>query len=163
MITVSNTTPIISLLKAEALEILERLFGEVYISQGVYNELVSNNVFIEEAQTIKECRFIKVVNVRNEFAVKLLQKNLALDLGESEAIVLSDELNGDILIIDEKKGRAVAKSMSINLAGTLGVLLKAKNQGIVEAIRPIIDKMMQKDIRISATLYEEVLKKAKEY
>jgi predicted nucleic acid-binding protein len=91
-----------------------------------------------------------------------LQKNLGLDIGESESIVLTDELNGDVLIIDETKGRAVAKSMSINLTGTLGVLLKAKAQGIVEEIRPILDKMIQKDIRISSSLYEDILKKAKE-
>jgi predicted nucleic acid-binding protein len=58
MITISNTTPIISLLKAEKLDILEGLFGEVHISEGVYNELVSNNEFIEEAQVIQKCKYL---------------------------------------------------------------------------------------------------------
>jgi predicted nucleic acid-binding protein len=50
-----------------------------------------------------------------------------------------------VVIIDERKGRAVAKSMSINLTGTMGVLLKAKQQGIVEAVKPIIDNIIQND------------------
>lgn len=93
MIVISNTTPIITLLKVDKLEILKKLFGEIYISKGVYDELVTNNTFQEEAKIIKECEFIKVKNVHNEFAVKLLQ---------------------------------IAKSMAINLTGTLGILVKSK-------------------------------------
>jgi predicted nucleic acid-binding protein len=83
MIIVSNTTPIISLLKAGALDVLEKLFREVNIYRGVFDELANNEAFKEEAQAVRGCKFIKVVSVENEFAVKLLQKNLGLDLGES--------------------------------------------------------------------------------
>lgn len=162
MLIVSNTTPIISLLKINKLEVLEKLFEKIYIAQGVYDELVSNNTFPGEAQAIRECKFINVKSVQNEFAVKLLQKNLGLDVGESESIVLFDELKGDVLIIDERKGRAVAQSMSISLTGTLGVLLKAKNQGIIDSIKPLLDKMIDKDIRIGTKLYEDILKSANE-
>ena len=162
MIIISNTTPIITLLKVHKLEILKELFKEVYISKGVYDELVINNSFLDEAKVIRECNFIKVTSINNEFAVRLLQKNLGLDIGESESIVLCDELKGNMLIIDERKGRAVAKSMAIDLTGTLGILLRAKEQGIINKIKPLLDKMIEKDIRISAKLYEDILKMAKE-
>ncbi len=162
MIIVSNTTPIITLVKIDKLLILKELFGEVYIPKGVYEELISNNAFKEEAQVINKCEYIKVVTIKNELAVKLIQKNLGLDLGESEAIVLSEELNSDILIIDEKKGRTVAKSMDINVAGTLGLLIQAKDRGIITNIRVILDSLIESNIRISTKLYEDILNKAGE-
>lgn len=162
MISISNTTPIISLIKVNKLELLKELFGEVYISKGVFDEIIANYSFNQEAQILKECEFIKVINVKNEFAVKLLQKNLGLDLGESESIVLFDELNGDILFIDERKGRLVAKSMSINIAGTLGILLKAKEKGLLSEFKSTLNKLIEANIRISPRLYEEILNKAGE-
>lgn len=162
MIIVSNTTPIITLIKANKLEILKHLFNEVYISTGVYDEIVANKVFKNEVAVLEDCDFINIKKVKNEFAVKLLQKNMGLDLGESEAIVLCDELNGDILIIDERKGRAVAKSMDINLTGTLGLLVKAKERGLIDQVKPILDLLIESNIRISTKLYEDILEKVNE-
>jgi predicted nucleic acid-binding protein len=162
MIVISNTTPIITLIKVEKLEILKELFGEVYISNGVFKELISNEIFRDEARIIKTSDFIKTINVKNEFAVKLLQKTAGLDLGESESIVLSNELKGDVLIIDEKRGRSVAKSMDLNISGTLGLLLKAKDMGIIDKVRPFLDKIIDANIRISMDLYEEIIKRSRE-
>lgn len=162
MIIVSNTTPIITLIKVDKLNILKVLFGKVYISTGVYEELISNKVFENEAKVIENSEFVKIIKVKNEFAVKLLQKNMGLDLGESEAIVLCEELKGDILVIDERKGRSVAKSMSINITGTLGLLVKAKEKGLIQKLKPILDTLIENNIRISAKLYEDILEKAGE-
>lgn len=53
MIIISDTTPIISLIKSGHLELLEKLFGEVLIPEAVYGELISNITFKEEAAQIK--------------------------------------------------------------------------------------------------------------
>lgn len=159
---VSNTTPIISLIKINKLELLKELFDEVYISKGVYEELIANKAFNEEIKLIKRSDFIKIVAVKNELAVKLLQKNMGLDLGESESIVLYDESKADLLIIDEKKGRSVAKSISLNVVGTLGILLKAKDKDLIENIKPLLDKMIDANIRISNDLYNEIINKSGE-
>jgi uncharacterized protein len=162
MLVISNTTPIISLLKIGMPELLKILFGEIIIPQAVYNELVVNNSMAEEIERIKECSFLKVQKVENVFAVKLLQKQLNLGLGESEAIVLADSNKAGLLIIDEKKGRHIARDMGLPITGTLGILVEAKNHNYIDKLKPSLDKMMKTNIRISETLYNQIITSAGE-
>lgn len=159
MIVVSNTTPIIAFAKINRLEILEYLFGRIYISEGVYKELISNKKFIFEIEQITKSSFIIVKEAKNRLAVELIQKMHGLNMGESESIILFKELGGDLLIMDEKKGRKVASSLDIELTGTLGILLKAKQEGIIIELKPILEKLIESNIRISHELYKEILKK----
>ncbi len=105
MIVVSDTTPIISLMKARQLELLRQLFGAVYIPEAVYRELTDNEAFSEEARMVQECEFFYVQKVDNGKSVIILQNFTGLDAGESEAIILADEMNSDVLLMDEHKGR----------------------------------------------------------
>jgi len=162
VIVVSNTTPIIALAKINKLEILEYLFGRIYISEGVYKELISNKKFIFEIEQITKSSFIITKEVKNRLAVELVQKMHGLNIGESESIILFKELGGDLLIMDEKKGRKVASSLDIKLTGTLGILLKAKQEGIIIELKPLLEKLIESNIRISHKLYKEILKSANE-
>ena len=65
MIVVSDTTPIISLMKTGQLKLLQKLFGVVYIPGAVYRELTENDVFSEEVRMVQECEFIYVEEVSN--------------------------------------------------------------------------------------------------
>lgn len=103
---------------------------------------------------IKECKFLSVRTIENEFAVKLLQKQLNLDLGESEAIVLAESIHAGLFIIDERKARRIAKDMGLTITGTLGFLVEAKSRGKIKAIKPILDTMLDSGIRMSATIYK---------
>ena len=66
MIVVSDTTPIISLMKIERLELLQKLFGVVYIPKAVYQELTENEAFPEEIRMVQECEFLYVGEVSND-------------------------------------------------------------------------------------------------
>jgi predicted nucleic acid-binding protein len=162
-IVISNTTPIISFMKIKGLHILRGIFSEVIISKGVYDELTAKVFLKEEINMINNCGFIKIREVKNEFAVKLIQKQLSLDLGESESIVLTNEIKANILIMDERKGRKIAQSMGLNITGTLGVILQAKNKGIIDEVKPFLDKLIENNIRISEKLYKDTLISANEY
>ncbi|MFN7338384.1 MAG: DUF3368 domain-containing protein, partial [bacterium] len=81
-----------------------------------------------------------------------------LDRGESEGIILALELGADILILDERKGRKVARYLGLNITGILGVLLEAKQKELIMNIKPIVDQLISKaEFRISETLYRKVL------
>ena len=109
MIVVSDSTPLITLMKAKRLDVLNLLFGDVLIPNAVFNELTTNERFNDEANLIKNCSFIKVVSVDAEERVTLLQRATGLDRGESEAIIYADQNRAEILLIDEAAGRKVAR------------------------------------------------------
>ena len=151
MIVVSDTTPLISLMKADCLRLLSPLFQEVLIPQSVYLELTANPAFTEEASQIKNSTFIRVVTVKEQKSVELLRRVSGLDLGESEAIVFADDVKADVLLMDEAKGRAVAKTMGIYIMGTIGILLFAHEEKLLSAekARLAIEKLKEADRHIS--------------
>ena len=125
MIVVSDTTPLISLLKIEHLDLLKKLFGNVLTPQSVYDELTADERFKMEAELLQQKDFIKVQSVKNAESVSVLKRATGLDQGESEAIVLTDETNADLLLMDEAKGRAVSSEMGFRIMGTIGILMAA--------------------------------------
>lgn len=161
MIVVSDTTPLISLMKADCLALMAPLFQEVLIPEAVYSELTSNPVFAAEAEQIKGCAFIRVVTVKEQKAVDVLRRVSGLDRGESEAIVYADDAKADVLLMDEAKGRAVAKSMGIYIMGTIGILLFAHEEKLLSAdeTRRALEKLRQANRHISDELLNYALNK----
>ena len=127
MIVISDTTPLISLLKIGRLDLLKELFNEIYIPKAVYDELICNELYIDEAKAIKNSSFIIVTEIKDKYSVELISKVEGLDLGESEAIILADTKKADLLIMDEANGRNVAKMLGLNITGTIGLLISAYN------------------------------------
>ena len=161
MIVVSDTTPLISLMKIGKLDLVANLFGEIQVPEAVYYELVSNTKFPAESKMIRESPCIKKVSVADIKAVELLRRSTGLAMGESEAIILSDQNSSDVLLMDEAKGRQVAKLMGINLMGTIGMLLVAYKEMYLsrEEILKCIDILKNSGRHISNQLYEDLLRK----
>ena len=159
MIVVSDTTPLISLMKIGQLELLEKMFGEIVIPDAVYNELTSNEDFAGEADAIKNSNSIKRVSIKERRVVDVLQRATGLDLGESEAIVYSDENKADLLMMDESSGRRVAKQMNIPVIGTIGILELANSRGILSAdeIKNCVDILRTSRRYISEELLQHLL------
>ncbi len=160
MIVVSDSTPVITLMKADVLFVLQPLFGEVLIPETVYQELTSNESYSEEAGLIKMSAFIKVVKVKDEKSVDVLQRATGLDRGESEAILYADENNADILLMDEEAGRKVAQNMNLPVSGSMGVLIRAYKTGIlsVSDIEQALLKIEKSGRYISKSLFESIMK-----
>jgi len=131
MIVVSDTTPLISLLKTGRLDTLEKLFGEVRIPDAVFEELTSNPRYSDEAAAIRSYPYIDIISVSDADAVEQVSREDGLDLGESEAIVLTQEISADLLLMDEARGRDVARSMGLRITGTVGILLLSYERGIL--------------------------------
>ena len=158
MIIVADTTPLISLLKINRFDLLEKLYNSIFIPEAVFNELTFSEKYQDEADIISKSKFIKCYEVMNTQAVKILQEFTNLDLGESEAIILAQELNADVLLMDENKGRKVASKLNIPLSGTLGVLIDSFDTGLLTAseVNECLDNLQQSGRRISVSLVNMV-------
>ncbi len=87
---------------------------------------------------------------------------LLVDPGESEAIVLAYE-KGLRIILDDRKAREVAVRLGVPITGTVGLLLKAKQEGVIAAVRPLLDALDSKQFRIGEALRSEALRLAGEW
>ena len=159
MIVVSDTTPIISLLKMDRLPLLHSLFGSVCIPFAVFEELTGNPKYQEEVSVLRESDFVQVEEVANAGDVQAI-KNDGLDIGESEAIVLAKQLSADILLMDEAKGRLVAFRHGLQIMGTVGILLQAFKDGFLsyhEAVDCVFS-LRRNHRRISENLLMDLMK-----
>ena len=137
MIIVSDTSVVSGLLQSDSLFILHKLYKKVVIPKEVFLEL----------SKLGKCFFDQLFN--HWIEIRAVQESplmdeltLSLDLGEAESIILAKELNADLLLIDEKKGRAIASKLGIKITGILGTLIEAKRQNHIKEIKPIIKTLM---------------------
>ena len=139
------------------MDLLEKLFETVVVPEAVYLEATVADK--KEARQLKTFLKGKVQKVDiNQF---VFLDGFA-DLGETEAMLLYKQLCADKLLIDDKRGRKIAKINNINMIGSLGVLLVAKERGLITEIAPLLKLIEQSDIHISEALINTVLNLAGE-
>jgi predicted nucleic acid-binding protein len=158
MIIVCDASPLIALSLCDKLDLLDTLFKEVVIPEMVYKEVSREGK--PEAGKIAAWARGKVQKAGKQTLVQAV--NLSLDAGESEAIALYWERLADFLLIDEQRGRRIAVQSGIKIIGTLGILLLAKEQGLISVVKPLLDRLWESPIRISDFLYQDILKLANE-
>ncbi len=156
MIIVSNTSPIIAFGKLKKFYLWEKIFGQILIPSFVHHEFTNakyKNEFIlpQNLFRIEQVESIEPLLIKE------------LDRGEAEAITLAINKKADWLIMDERKGRNIAKNVyGLNVIGTSGILLKAKESGIVKEISPIFQELKKIDYYISDDIVKYVCKQAGE-
>jgi len=153
MIVVSNATPIITLSSIGKIDILKHFFDKVYIPQAVYDEIKSKKAF---GYKEIEDNFFEVIAIQDSFAQDILLNDL--DLGETQTIILAKELNADIVLIDETIGYNIARSQKLNVKRTLSFLIVAKERGLIEEVKPLLDKMIENGRWISRRVYGDILR-----
>ena len=163
VIVVSDTSPLSGLAIAGYLSLLEQIYDEVIIPVAVANELRRGGQDNPRITEVLALDWVEVQQPKNLALVETLQADQNLDRGESEAIALALELKADELLIDERLGRREASRLGLSITGLLGILLVAKRRGLVGAIRPIMDDLINEaGFRVSSQLYADVLAMAGE-
>jgi predicted nucleic acid-binding protein len=155
---VSNTTPIISLLKIGKLEILKDLYKEIYIPQEVFSEIEAGK-HKEYYLNLLELEWIKIEQIQDRKSIAYF---LDLDKGEAEAIILATESEADLILLDESLGRFHAKHAGLRVTGTIGILVKAKKQGLISELKPLLLELKEKGVWLSESLIERILELANE-
>lgn len=161
MIVVSNTSPISNLAAVGQLEILHQLYQKVIIPEAVSAELTLGGGSQSGGTAIQTLPWIEIRTVTDRTFVTALE--LELDPGEAAAIVLAIELKADLLLLDERRGRTVASRFGLQFVGLLGVLIEAKQQGYLVAVKPTLDDLITRaGFWVSQPLYARVLQAAGE-
>ncbi len=152
---VGDSSALISLCIVDCLDYLIERFGSLYVPVSVYDELTK--LPRNQSEVLKIFLKERVVAVKDKRL-----KTLWLGAGESEAIDLYFELKADLLLVDDQRAKSFAIMNNIHTIGSLGVLLLAKEDGKIESIKPLLDRLTASGIYLSTNLAREVLIKAKE-
>lgn len=136
MIVVSDTSPLISLHAIGRLDLLEALYHEILIPDAVQREYLRQDA-VDSRQ--RERPWLVGRKGANAQAADILKTQLGA--GEAEAIALSLGVTADLLLMDERRGRHTAERLGVRCLGTAGVLLHAKQRGLIVALRPELEAL----------------------
>lgn len=138
-IVVSDTSPLRALAHLNRLDLLQALFGEVFVPPAVIAELQFPRRRFPSFDLTQFSYFRVRAPTDQALVVDLMSQ---LDVGEAEAIALAIELQAQALLIDEVSGRNEAKRRGLHVTGVLGILREAKVVGLVTVVKPLIDELV---------------------
>lgn len=143
---VVNSTPLIALAKVNMLELLKEMYGQVIIPEAVYREVMEKNDVaaqrVEAALEWMDVRKVDPILERRMYRAKLHD-------GEVEVMLLAQSIGADAVIIDDGAARKTAEYLELPLTGTLGIMIKAKQRGLLDAVMPVVQQMEQNGIYFS--------------
>lgn len=158
MIVISDTSAITNLAAIGQLQLLPQLYNQVMIPEAVYRELADIKPPVPGTLEVQTAPWLKVRQVVTHEIIKRLRDEVRLDPGESEAIALALELDADLLLIDERRGRAEANRLGVKITGLLGILVEAKRKNLIIAVKPLMDALITtSEFRVSSALYKQIL------
>lgn len=160
MTVVSDSGPLIALARIGALNLLPGVYGDIVIPVAVRDEIMNPDRKRTGTVSFANADWLRTEPVSEQSTLRLLHDNL--DSGEREAIALALEREAGVLLIDEALGRRVAGSHGLTITGTLGVLLLAKEEGLIDEVAPVVDRMVSTGFRIGDALYQSILEQAGE-
>lgn len=160
MIIVSDTTPLSQLAKVGKLNLLHDIYGKIIIPQEVYHEVTTGNH--PAVNLVQLADWIERRTISSSEKVSTLKTITNLGWGECAAMILAEELEADQLLIDDLEARRVALSRNLKITGTLGILLVAKQLGLITSVQEVLAALITKGKRINTRLYQEVLSTAQE-
>jgi len=155
---VINTSPLLALAACDQLELLRRLHRRVVVPHAVITELERGQAK-PLALEVERPAWLEVAALASAPSPLLAAY---LDAGEAAVIALAVEQGIRRVVIDERRARMVAKTMGLEVTGSIGVLLRAKSGGLLAEIKPSIEAMQARGIRLSERLLEFALRAAGE-
>jgi predicted nucleic acid-binding protein len=163
-IVVADAGPLIALSRIDRLALLNALYGPVVVPAAVFSEMRVDSdrpgaptLSAAFAQGAIESR---PLGTGSEDALARMSR--VLDPGEASAILLAEQLQARFLLIDERRGRQIARARGITVVGVSGVLIVAKQSGLLESVGVALAELSRHRYRLSDALVQEVLRLAGE-
>jgi len=152
---ISNATPLIAFARIGRLELLKKVVENLIIPQAVAHEITEYTQTKRGVIDLSQEAWIIVQSVQSQQQVRLLLPTL--DRGEAEVIALALERQPQLVLIDELTGRKVAESLNLNVSGSVGILIRAKQMNEIPAVKPFLTEMKKQGIYFSQRFIDVVL------
>ncbi|MYE90342.1 DUF3368 domain-containing protein [Candidatus Poribacteria bacterium] len=152
-----NNTPLVALWSLDQLSLLRELYTEVWIPLAVKAEFLEINTIVRQ-ESLDNAPWIKTVRLTHPQRAVYA----GLHHGEASVLALAEEHNARLVIIDELKARRYAQQIGLQVTGTIGVLLLAKERGLIDAIQPPIKELQAHGLYLSSALIDKALQLAGE-
>lgn len=157
MLVVADTSALVALAACDALSLLDPLFQEVRVPAAVHRECtVLRKPGVERLEDYLRDKVVEVD--LEDFVIAVA----GLGRGELEAMALYKHLRADRLLVDDQRARKVAQLNGIEVVGSLGVLLRAKERGLIAEIRPLLSALQAAGVHYGEQLVSEALRLAAE-
>jgi predicted nucleic acid-binding protein len=158
-VVVCNTSPLLYLHQVGQLDLLRSLYGSVRVPHAVREELRAGAERGIDIPDLEKCAWIRLESPPN---VALLPVVVDLGAGEAAAIALALSFPNSLLILDDGLGRRIARLNHLIFTGTLGVLVKAKQAGLLSAIASVLEALQRTTMYLSRDLIAKILREAGE-
>jgi hypothetical protein len=155
---VVNNTPLVALHVLNRLDLLRELYDEVLVPSAVQNEFLATEQIMRQI-SLDSAPWIKTVSLANPQRVLVYS---GLGRGEAEVLALAEEQSAQLVIIDERKGRRYAQRLGIPVTGTVGVLLLAKEKGLIVALAPLLAELQKAGLYLDSSVITKALSVAGE-
>ncbi|GGA17835.1 DUF3368 domain-containing protein [Okeania sp. KiyG1] len=161
MRAVTNSSILIALSTIGQLQLLSQRFPDrVLMPRAVQREVVETGVGQPGAIEVASASWLVVQEASNKSLVSALR--MELDEGEAEAIALFCELPSEALLLDEKNARRIAKQMGLPVLGAVGILIWAKQSGLISTLKEQLDALKTQGFHLGQPVYQEALRKVGE-
>lgn len=161
MAAISDSSPLILFGTAQRLDLLRRVFSRIIIPTGVRDEVLASGAMLPGAESVARATWITNQSVADttEAGDPLAQ----LGRGEREAILLARQRGGRLaVLLDDRGARRVAEQLGLQVYGSAGVLVLAKEVGAISAVRPELDRLLGAGLYLSESVYRRALTAAGE-
>ena len=158
-VVISNTSPIFYLHRLRRFDLLQKLYQKIIVPQAVVAELEAGRRQGEDVPNIDNHEWIETRSIQSP---QIMGLSTDFGPGETEVLALALEESGSLVIIDEKLARKIARLRGLRVTGTAGVLLRAKQEGHILAVKPFLDRLEEIQFHLSDSVRTLILSKARE-
>lgn len=144
-VVISDTSSLILLKNIGRLELFHSVYDTVIITPEIKAELNEDIPDWIKVRSAKDKKYQVFVETQ-------------VDIGEASAIALAMEINDVLIILDDLKARNLANKLKLKITGVLGVVNRAKQIGVIDKVKPIIDDLLKTNFRIAPQIIDEMLR-----
>jgi uncharacterized protein len=161
MPAVSNSSPLIFLAAIDRINLLRTIYGEIMVPPAVWREAVIRGAGRPGARETRDASWIRVIAPSEHDLAQVIPAGL--DAGETEAIALAISIRPTgTVILDDLPARRVALKAGLDVTGTGGVLVLAKQLGLITSVGTVLSELREVGLYLSEAVIETFLSLADE-